>query len=98
VVEFVRCHWQGRVPLARVFWWNMLIVGTLVNLITGGTALAAHVAGAPFWLAALVFFLPLPLNVLLTVSVWRSSGQEAPGWGAFARATALVWLAVMLVV
>lgn len=97
-MEFVRCHWQGRVPLARVFWWDMLIVGTLVNLIAGGTALAAHVAGAPLGLAALIFFLPLPLNVLLTVSVWRSAGQNAPGEGLLARAGALVWLAVMLVV
>lgn len=97
-MDFVRRHWRGEVPLARVFWWNMLIVGTLVNLITGGAALAAHVAGAPLWLAALIFFLPLPLNVLLTVSVWRSAGHEAPGWGAFGRAAALVWLALMLVV
>ncbi len=97
-MDFVRRHWRGEVPLARVFWWNMLIVGTLVNLITGGTALAAHVAGAPLWLAALIFFLPLPLNVLLTVSVWRSAGREAPGWGVFARAAASAWLALMLVV
>lgn len=96
--DFVRRRLRGSLPLARVFWWEMLAVGTLVNLVTGGTALAAHVAGAPLWLAALVFFLPLPLNVLLTFSVWRAAGQSSPGWGVAARAASLVWLLLMLVV
>lgn len=97
-MEFVRRHMQGSVPLARVFWWDMLLVGTLINLVAGGAALAAHVAGAPFWLAALIFLLPLPLNLLLILSVWRSTGKEAGGWSALARAASLVWLALMFVV
>ena len=76
----------------------MLVVGTLVNLVTGGTALATHVSGAPLWLTVLIFLLPLPLNVLLTLSVWRSAGPQAHGWAAVARGLSLVWLTLTLIV
>lgn len=91
-VDFVRTRWRGQVALAEAFWTEMLLVGTGVNVGTTLLAMLLLAADAPVGLAAAAFFAPLPLNVVLVVSVWRSAEAAAGPSAAAARLVALVWL------
>jgi hypothetical protein len=95
---FLRRRLAGEVPVARVFWWDMLAVGTLINVATGGMALAAYVGGAPLWLAAMIFFSPLPYNLALCVSIWRSAAKAPPAAATFFKVASALWVSLMLVV
>lgn len=98
VADFVVARWRGEIPLRRALWWDMWCVGTTVNLATGLVALLLIARDAPDWLGAAAYFSPLPYNLLLVVSVWRSAAREpdrAPGQAALAaQLLAVVWLVI----
>lgn len=87
----------GDVPLARVFVRDMLIVGTVINMLTGGMALIAYAEGASGWLAIGMVFAPLPYNLALCVLVWRSASLSSAGWRDAARAGSALWLLAMCI-
>ena len=92
VAAFVLARWCGELPLRRALWWDMWCVGTVVNLAAGLAALLLLAKNVPDAVGALVFFAPLPYNLLLLVSVWRSAAR-APARGALgARLAAVAWL------
>jgi hypothetical protein len=95
-VSRIRALWNGEVPLAHVFWSWAIIYGSLANLATTAVALAGIVLGWPGWLAVLIFFLPLPYNVLMVAAVWRSADryQGDAVWAHAARIAILVWAAI----
>ena len=74
---------RGGLPLARAFW----LWGTLVT------------AGAPAWIAVLVFAAHIPWNLVLLVGVWRSAGRPevTPAAAICARLVILVWVVVLSV-
>ena len=88
---FFATRWSGERPLAALFWRDMLLWGTLINL--AATLAGALLLGfkAPAWLAATVHFSPLPWNLFLLAAVWRSAERlraaRAFGW----QALATVW-------
>ena len=84
----VRRRWHGEVPAAAVFWRDMVVVGSLVNLGASIAALMLAAAGAPLAVAALVHFAPLPYNTFLLVALWR-----LPFRGPLLRTLGLVWWA-----
>lgn len=88
----------GTVPLGRVFFVDMLLTGTLVNLGTGIAALAAFATDFPDWAAIAIFLLPLPYNVLLSISVWRSAAREPTRGRDMARIGAAAWFLLMLII
>ena len=81
---FFATRWSGERPLAALFWRDMLLWGTLINL--AATLAGALLLGvkAPAWLAATVHFAPVPWNLFLLASVWRSAERlgaaRALGW------------------
>lgn len=87
--------WHGRVPLARAFWEYAIIYGSIANLVF---TLAAFGALAQDWFAfgLLLFLVPLPYNLLMAVSVWRSAAryEGARGWAMLARISVIVWAAI----
>jgi len=83
LAAFLRARWRGELPLSRALWWEMVCVGTVVNLSAGLAGLLLLASDLPTLLGAAVYFAPLPYNVLLLVSAWRSALQ-APGPGAVA--------------
>ena len=85
-------RWHGRVPLRTVLWRDMLVAGTVLNLLTGMAALAILATGGDVLWAVLVHFAPLPLNLFLLSAVFR-----APRAGRRAKAVAVVWFLAMLV-
>ncbi|MDQ2954298.1 MAG: hypothetical protein M3R18_05090 [Pseudomonadota bacterium] len=88
--------WNGRVPLARVFWDYAVIYGSFANLVATGSALAIIVLGWPAVIVVVLFLLPVPYNFLMVVAVWRSAGhyQGDPKWASLARGAILVWAAI----
>jgi hypothetical protein len=91
--NFVARRWRGEVPLRRLFWRDMLVVGSLVNVFASFGALIAAAAGAPMAWAAALHFAPLPWNLFLFLALWR-----LPDRRLLVTAFAALWLALMTVV
>jgi hypothetical protein len=89
----VRRLWAGEVPLARAFWSYAMIGGTALNAVATLLAMAVLAMNAPGVVAAVVFALPIPYNLLVLVAVWRSAGTyHGPRiWADLARVAILVW-------
>ena len=83
-------------PLETVFWRDMLLVGTAINLVVGGSAILLLVYGMPTAICLLVFFSALPWNLFLFLSVWRSAeNAKAPG-ALVAKIGAALWFVLVL--
>ena len=95
IVEF----WRGGLPLGRAFWLWGILGGSIVSLFSTLFALTLVTAGAPAWLAALVFAAHVPWNLVLLVGVWRSAGRPevSPAAANLARLMILIWVAVLSV-
>ena len=93
IVKFFR----GGLPLGRAFWLWGILGGGVVSLFATLLALALLAAGAPAWLAALVFAAHVPWNLVLLVGVWRSAGQPgvSPAAANLARLVILAWVVVL---
>jgi hypothetical protein len=90
--RFFQRRWRGEAPLAGVFWNDMLLAGTIVNVTSTLLAVLLLTTGASTPLVAVVHFSPLPLNVFLVVAVWRSAESAAGTVALAARMAALAWL------
>jgi hypothetical protein len=90
---FFARRWRGEVAAATLFWRDMLVVGTGVNLVFTFVALMLAAQGVSGGLAVAVHFAPLPYNLFLALSLWRLPGRT-PLLGGLAA----IWLAVVTVV
>jgi len=97
VATFLRARWHGEVPLRTALWWDMALVGTVVNLAAMLAALVSFARDMPDVLGTAVYFAPLPYNLLLFVSVWRSAGRAGGPQAQGARALAAAWLVLAIV-
>ncbi|WP_459091981.1 hypothetical protein [Mesorhizobium sp. A556] len=88
---------RGEVPLGRVFWFDMLLVGTIVNALTSAGALIVYAVDLPGWLALAIFLAPLPYNIALCLFVWRSATRKPSAWSDMARGGAVLWLFTVLI-
>ena len=92
VTTYVANRWHGHTPVWRLFWRDLLGVGTLVNMVFVFVRLLLYAKRAdPTWAMA-VHLAPLPFNLFLVGAVWRH--HAAPPW---AKATALGWLGLTVV-
>lgn len=79
-------RWHGQVPLTVLLWRDMLIVGTLINIVATALALTAVIQGAHAGLAVALHLAPMPYNVFLFAALWRSPCRDfvtsaiAAGW------------------
>jgi hypothetical protein len=92
--NFFASRWHGKTPLAVMFWRDMLIWSSLLNLATFGVALALLELSYPIWLSLLVYLSPLPWNLFLVVSVWRAADRQGSPFAQAARIASLAWLVV----
>jgi hypothetical protein len=92
--------WRGDIPLPLAFWRLTLLIGTLINLLATGLMLIAIALGLPAEVAILIHFLPLPYNVLVLVSVWRSAMryQGPPVFATAAQLLTALWFALALII
>jgi hypothetical protein len=95
VFAYLRALWSGAEPLHRVVISDMLIGGTLINVVAMAAAFALFAIEAPTWAASAVFFSPVPYNLFLVIAVWRSAGASGASLVWPARILALLWLIAM---
>jgi hypothetical protein len=88
--------WRGDFTLRRAFWDYAIVYGSLLNLTTTLAAFAAYAAELPLAVAAVIFFSPLPYNLLAVLNVWRSAERYAgpPIWAHLARIAVIVWAVI----
>jgi hypothetical protein len=96
----MRALWEGRLPLAQAFWEHAVIYAAVVNLVATYATFAALAAGLPGPLAVIVFLLPVPYIFVAVVGVWRSAAayEGPPHWASLARAAAVLWGGLMVLV
>jgi hypothetical protein len=85
--------WRGEESLARAFWEYTILYGTLLNLITTAGTFAALALGFSGGMVLAVHVLPIPYNIFVAVSVWRSAQryEGPPEWPLLARIAVIVW-------
>ena len=86
-------RWSGRTSLNRLFWFDLMSVATVVNLLFGFVALlllAKRVEGA--W-SLLVFALVQPYNLFLVSATWRH-----PRASPVVKGAAGLWVLTMLAI
>lgn len=89
LIEFFARRWRGEVQLTTLFWRDIVIVGSAINLPASFVALMVAAQGVALPIAIAVHFSPLPYNVFLFAAVSRS-----PQRTAVIAALAGVWLAL----
>jgi hypothetical protein len=94
--SFLKLRWHGHLPWRRALLIDMLMVGTGINVFTTLLALITVALKMPIVLSALVFFAPLPYNLLLLRSVWLASTKSLQP--LVIRSVALSWTAVATLV
>jgi hypothetical protein len=97
-IRYVRRLWSGDLPLSRVFWIDMLLVGTLVNLLSLIAAIVLLAGDAPVGWGVAVFLAHIPYSLLLFTGVWRSAAGAKSEWSSVAQAAALAWLVAAFVI
>lgn len=95
---FFGSRWRCEVPLGRLFWRDLIAVGTAINVASSAAALAFLGAKLPLALVLAVHFAPVPYNIFLTCAVWRTAEKTggAKGWAMTLGAT--LWLVLTAVV
>jgi len=88
---FVR-RWRREVPLGLLFWRDMIVVGSAVNLAMAFISLMALGFKADLGVAMLIYFAPLPYNLFLAGAVWRTADLAAAARASTARIGAAGWL------
>lgn len=94
---FFASRWHGDVSLGHLFWADMLIYGTGVNV---AAALAAFILMSfdLVVVGVIVYFSPLPFNFFLFGAVWRASAAAEAPWRLAIRLTAIVWVVLMTLI
>ncbi|MGX5826054.1 hypothetical protein [Mesorhizobium sp. 43Arga] len=94
---FLHARWQGEVPIDRLFWRDMLLVGTGISIASSVVALILLGLRMPLGLVLAVHFAPVPYNIFLTIAVWRTAEQSGAKAALMLLGSAL-WLIATVVV
>jgi hypothetical protein len=97
-ISFFTTRWRGEVPLSKLFWRDMLLVGTAVNLALAFAALMALGFKAPLWVALTLHFAAVPYNLFLFMTIGKRARIEGSPGASFFTATALAWLIAAVMV
>ena len=96
MTSFLTTRLSGEASLETVFWRDMLLVGTLINVAATGAALGLFAAGYPPALGLIVNFSPIPWNLFLMIANWRSAEREGGPPAMTAKIVSTVWFLVMI--
>jgi hypothetical protein len=94
----IRSRWQGQVPLDRLFWRDMVVVGTAINIASSVLALILLGLKLPLGLVLAVHFLPVPYNIFLTFAVWRTAEKTGGAKASLMMLGSALWLILTVVV
>jgi hypothetical protein len=91
-LAFFRERWIGNVAMGRIFWYDIMLVGTAINLLSAMAALLTFTSDLPGWVGLTVFLLPLPYNIFLVACVWRKAGKRTDIGAMACQLFAALWL------
>jgi len=69
---FITQRWHGHIAWRTLFWRDLLLIGTGLNALMTGVALALLSQDAPIQWVLLAHLLPLPYNMLIVTAIWRA--------------------------
>lgn len=95
--DVLRRYVRGETPLSRVFFYDMLLIGTIVNVMADGFSLMAYATNLPGWLGWAIFLSLLIYSLALCIFVWRSAASTSSSWGDWARAGSAIWFMAVTV-
>jgi hypothetical protein len=90
--SFFRSRWLGQVPIDRLFWRDMLLVGTAISIASSVVALILLGLKMPLGLVLAVHFAPVPYNIFLTFAVWRTAGTTGGAKASLMMLGSALWL------
>lgn len=96
-LEFFMARYRGEIPLSILFWRDMMLVGSLINLLMMVAAIAYLANDGASWIGAVLFLAPLPYNVFLVYAVFRTADRQFPKEANAAKIAAFIWLLVFVV-
>jgi hypothetical protein len=88
---FVR-RWRRQVPLGVLFWRDMIVAGSALNLAFAFAGLMALGFKADPAVAIAIFHAPLPYNFFIVGAIWRTADLVAATKASSARFGAVLWL------
>ncbi|MER9678258.1 hypothetical protein NKJ23_02775 [Mesorhizobium sp. M0184] len=97
VAAFFRSRWFGGVPLDRLFWRDLVVVGTAINVASSVAALILLGLKLPLALVLAVHFAPVPYNIFLTFAVWRTAEKSNGVMASLMTLGATLWLILVVV-
>ena len=98
VVGFFRARWWGEAPLDRLFWRDMLLVGTAISVASSALALVLLGLKLPLWLVLAAHVLPVPYNIFLTIAVWRTAEKTGGFKAQLMMLGSALWLIATVIV
>ncbi|HEV2900293.1 MAG TPA: hypothetical protein VGX71_21145 [Pseudaminobacter sp.] len=97
-MSFFASRWRGEAPLDRLFWRDMVLFGSLLNVLATAAAILMLGLKAPLVVVLAVHFFPVPYNLFLFAAVWRTADAAGNARAAFFRSAALLWLVAATVI
>jgi hypothetical protein len=95
--SFFTARWRREVPLDRLLWVDMILVGSAINLVTTFVALMMLGFKAPTVVAIATHFAALPYNAFLFAAVWRTAIIARPSYAMTAQTMAVGWFVLAAV-
>ena len=89
--SFVR-RWRRQVPLGLLFWRDMIVIGSALNLALAFAGLMALGFKADLLVSILVFHAALPYNFFIVGAIWRRADLVDAAKASSARFGAVLWL------
>jgi hypothetical protein len=69
--KYFSSRWKAQVPFPSLFWRDLILLGSILNLLVFIIGLMLLAQGYPAAWAVAASFLLLPYNLFLVLSVWR---------------------------
>lgn len=93
---FFRSRWLGAAPLDRLFWRDLVLVGTAINIAASVLALILLGLKMPLALVLAVHFVPVPYNIFLTLAVWRTAEKSGGFKASLMMIGSVLWLILVV--
>lgn len=91
-VGYFAARWRGLIPANTLFWWDMMVVGTLINAVAALVSLILLARGVHNGIWGAFYVLLIPYNLFLLLSVWRTARESAT-----IRSLSICWFACTLI-
>lgn len=92
-MTFFAQRWRAQIGWPTLFWRDLLLIGTSLNLLMTGTALVLISRDVPMQWVLLAHLSPLPYNLLIVSAIWR-----APRRPTVVLCVSVFWLLLFIAV